>query len=171
MDRRPARLPRPATLVVASLFGAIAAFSASPAPSGSVPGPGTRKMAARLETLAKEAVPLENPWFGGARAEALLAQLKGVTDQKQYLRLQSMYATELLNSGKSLEAIQALTTLQKFVADKQIHLSDSDQTYLSVAMGLSHLRLGELENCLARHSTVSCLLPIRGRGIHAEARG
>jgi hypothetical protein len=128
-------------------------------------------MAARLETLAKEAVPLENPWFGGARAEALLAQLKGVTDQKQYLRLQSMYATELLNSGKSLEAIQALTTLQKFVADKQIHLSDSDQTYLSVAMGLSHLRLGEQENCLARHSTESCLLPIRGRGIHAEARG
>jgi len=128
-------------------------------------------MAARLEALAREAVPLENPWFGGERAEVLRAQLKGVTDQKQYLRLQSLYATELLNSGKSLEAIQELTNLQKFVSDRQINLSDSDQSYLSIQMALSHLRLGEQENCLARHSTESCILPIRGKGIHTLDRG
>ncbi len=134
-------------------------------------GPGTKRMAARLAALAQEAVPLENPWFGGERAEVLRAKLKDVKDQKEYLRLQSMYATELLNSGRSLEAIQELTNLRRYVEEHQIELSAPDQSYLSIQMALSHLRQGEQENCLARHSTESCILPIRGSGIHTLEQG
>ncbi|MCZ6683476.1 MAG: CRTAC1 family protein, partial [Planctomycetota bacterium] len=36
---------------------------------------------------------------------------------------------------------------------------------------IAFLRLGEQENCLARHSADSCLIPIQGNGIHIAQRG
>lgn len=37
--------------------------------------------------------------------------------------------------------------------------------------GMVWLRLGEVQNCCARRSSESCILPIRGRGIHVDQEG
>ncbi|MBL9127701.1 MAG: CRTAC1 family protein, partial [Verrucomicrobiales bacterium] len=42
---------------------------------------------------------------------------------------------------------------------------------LAFQTALCWLRLGEQENCLAGHNPESCLLPIRGGGVHREKRG
>ena len=41
----------------------------------------------------------------------------------------------------------------------------------SYRLGITQLRIGELENCLARHSPESCVFPIRGGGVHTERSG
>ena len=38
-------------------------------------------------------------------------------------------------------------------------------------LGLAYLRLGETQNCCLRHNADSCLLPIRGGGIHSAEEG
>jgi ASPIC and UnbV/FG-GAP-like repeat len=38
-------------------------------------------------------------------------------------------------------------------------------------LGVAHLRYGESQNCAARHSAQSCILPIRGAGVHADPEG
>ncbi|HZM70793.1 MAG TPA: CRTAC1 family protein [Candidatus Cryosericum sp.] len=172
-----------AAVVVAAVAGAAIAMAAvaiaavAPAGAGTAPasasyqGPGTKKMAARLLELERNSDPMENPWGGAGRVEMVRAKLQGLSDPKQYLRLQSQLCTELLNAGKSMEAIEELTALQKFVSEQKVDLSAPDRQYLSTMTALAHLRLGEQENCLARHSTESCLLPIRGSGIHTLDRG
>ena len=38
-------------------------------------------------------------------------------------------------------------------------------------LAISYLRLGEQENCISQHTSESCLLPIKGAGIHQIRRG
>src|SRR5947209_2807809 len=38
-------------------------------------------------------------------------------------------------------------------------------------LGLAYMRLGEQENCVAHHGIDSCLVPIKGSGLHALPRG
>ena len=35
-------------------------------------------------------------------------------------------------------------------------------------LGVAHMRVGETQNCVKRHNTESCILPIRGGGVHAN---
>ena len=44
-------------------------------------------------------------------------------------------------------------------------------TYLSFRLGVSYLRLGESRNCCARNTPQSCILPIRGGGLHSDEEG
>ncbi len=38
-------------------------------------------------------------------------------------------------------------------------------------LGVDYLRLGEVQNCCRRHTGESCILPIRGQGLHAVPEG
>jgi hypothetical protein len=42
---------------------------------------------------------------------------------------------------------------------------------LAYQLGIAHMRRGETQNCCLRNSPDSCLLPIRGTGIHTEQAG
>jgi hypothetical protein len=37
--------------------------------------------------------------------------------------------------------------------------------------GVAYMRLGETQNCVLRHSSDSCLLPIQGEGVHVDQEG
>ena len=39
------------------------------------------------------------------------------------------------------------------------------------SLGLAYLRLGEQQNCIANHGPDSCLLPLKGGGVHTQLRG
>ena len=41
----------------------------------------------------------------------------------------------------------------------------------SYYLGIANMRWGENLNCVSRHTPDSCLLPIRGSGVHADTRG
>ncbi|HEX9427517.1 MAG TPA: VCBS repeat-containing protein, partial [Candidatus Polarisedimenticolia bacterium] len=135
------------------------------------PGSGTRAMVERLDTLARTIPPEDNFFDNNGRAERLKARLAGGVNSNTYLDLQPQLALELLNAGRPAEAIEEFTNLQKYVADHHVNISRQHRSFLRWNLAVAELRLGETENCLTQHTTQSCLLPIRGAGIHTIQRG
>jgi len=139
-------------------------------------GDGTQRMVERLEEIAASQVLLANIYMNAervgyfrAQVEALRKSAAGETqDSKEILEMRLTLATELLRSGQSEETVRELQKLQKEVGID----NDSRMRHIvQFMLGLSHLRLGEQENCIIQHNIESCLLPIRGKGVHQIERG
>ncbi len=79
-------------------------------------------------------------------------------------------AVQLLRSGRTEEAIAQIDLVTEML-DAAGSASEKNRLTLLRLRGLAYLRLGEQENCLALHSIESCLLPIRGAGVHRIERG
>ena len=67
----------------------------------------------------------------------------------------------------------ALTTLNQLVATRGMEPGLLRQQFLEVKYGLAvaYMRKGETQNCCLQNSPDSCLLPIRGTGIHKNPEG
>jgi len=129
-------------------------------------------MADRLDTIARTTQPKDYPWRNSERAEDLHPMIETTLAPRDYLELMPRYATELLNAGKTREAIQALMDLKRFsTAGGTNELSPKNSTFLRHHLAIAYLRLGEQENCQLHHNTESCLMPIMGGGIHARPEG
>ena len=143
------------------------------------PGPeqaaSTRRMAERLEEIAGNADPALHIYVNAERVEYFRSQvehLRATTaandPQGKDLLLKTRFtlANELLRAGQFDEAVKSFRQLQaETVGKPQV------QHILQVLLGLSYLRLGEQENCIIHHNIESCLLPIRGAGVHQIKRG
>jgi FG-GAP-like repeat/ASPIC and UnbV len=137
----------------------------------------TRRMAERLQELLRASNPMSNQFLNSLRVEIMEKQLPAVLslpptpeNLTRRFQVQSKYAIELLNAGKTDKAIDQFEQVEKFLLDNggyEPQLKNWLRPYLATA----YLRLGEQENCLAHHSSDSCLLPIRGDGVHTEQRG
>ncbi|HYS04339.1 MAG TPA: CRTAC1 family protein [Candidatus Dormibacteraeota bacterium] len=151
----------------------VAACSRGPlAPTAAKHGDGVRRMADRLNTIARTTQPKDYPWRNSERAEDLHPMIETTLAPRDYLELMPRYATELLNAGKTREAIQALMDLKRFsTAGGTNELSPKNSTFLRHHLAIAYLRLGEQENCQLHHNTESCLMPIMGGGIHARPEG
>ncbi len=158
----------PALLAIALLP---ACSRGRPSPPPGLPGDGTRRMAERLQQLARATSVMENPFMNAARAEHLRAELEGTFSPQAYFELQAHYAEELMKSGKVQESIQALIDLQKTAEGSATPPNARSRSFMRHELALAYLRLGEQENCQAHHNTESCLMPIRGGGVHGRARG
>ncbi|PYK97288.1 MAG: hypothetical protein DME19_16840, partial [Verrucomicrobia bacterium] len=151
------------------------AFEAVAAP---YQAPGTKRMAERLEKITAQSNPRNNLYMNRERADLFgkeLKQLLATPDSPdkgaKVLDLDSKYATELLLAGKSWEAIQEFTLLDAFIRTSSVNFSTHTRSSLRHYMAIAYLRLGEQENCLTNHTIDSCLMPIRGSGIHKIQRG
>jgi hypothetical protein len=140
-------------------------------------GPGTRKMAERLEQIARESRATNNIFMNLERAELLRAQLDRALASPdspdkaaRVLTLQSRYATELLLAGKTPESIAEFTRLEQ-VMSGGAHFGRQNVSSLRFWLALAHLRLAEQENCQAHHTAESCLMPIREGGVHQLQAG
>ena len=83
---------------------------------------------------------------------------------KRQLRLQ--LAIQLLRTGQTRKAIAELDSLAGTP-----NLNPGLRTHIRDRLGIAYLRLGEQENCLLNHTIDSCLLPIRGEGVHTSREG
>src|SRR5688572_11090489 len=84
--------------------------------------PSTRRMAERLEKIAAEADPMENPFLNRRAAELFRVQLEqALTNRTQAAPPSSVvgmhfkYAYELLNAGESAKAVDQFTALDGFI--------------------------------------------------------
>jgi FG-GAP-like repeat/ASPIC and UnbV len=133
-------------------------------------GVGTRRMAQRLEEIATNA----NPGLvvsKGIMAAQLRDLLRQSQDIKKQVNLQGTLGRVLLQDGKTSEAITEFKELQKKLAGLPVPPTPSLRAMIRDWLALSYLRLGEQENCVMHHGIDSCLLPIRGNGIHTQQRG
>ena len=134
-------------------------------------GPGTLRMAERLQELLRDPHPESNIFRNVERVAYLRAHLAESPDPETFLELQPRLAEELINAGRPEEALVELDRLRQFAEKHYGVLPKEPLTILRRASAVAWLRVGEQENCLARHTTESCLVPIRGGGVHTLVRG
>ena len=185
MSGRPLIRARKISFGLAALSFAAWAGAADPVTEGSLSSPylaeSTRQMAARLATLAdsfeRRTVAATAKYFRAnipANIPVYRQRLLALRDPQRRLNVRFALAQELLWSGRSEEASveleRALADLSKLGGAAAPGFSDTN-ALLRHWLAVTNLRLGEERNCLARHSADSCLFPIRGSGVHRDARG
>src|SRR2546430_10902436 len=153
-------------------------FGGSRLRSAPYQAPGTKQMAERLQKISAQGNPRNNLYLNRERADLFgkeLNQLLAAPDSPdkgaKVLDLDSRYATELLLSGKSWEAIEEFTMLDAFIKTSSVQFGSQTRSSLRHFLAIAFLRLGEQENCLTNHTIDSCLMPIRGNGVHKIQRG
>ena len=136
---------------------------------------GDRRMLRLLQKIADETP--ENLWLlGDARARRLRRQASrlpenAVSSSPFAFQLLWKLGVHELRLGNTEAAIAAYR--QCYDAIKKLGNRVPLEKRLDVlsAFATSHLRLGENENCCARNTPESCILPIRGGGIHTLPKG
>lgn len=124
-------------------------------------------MVDQLAAIAKKSIT-ENTYFGDLRQKQLLSQVERAKGKASARLLLTLGSAEL-NLGMEREAIshfeQALLAVED---DSKSGIQRSDVLYW---LGVASLRLAETENCCARNTPDSCILPIQGGGIHTNQEG
>jgi len=171
LARRPVREPwqEPAGEYGGPLAGAHAAGGiAAPAAAES-----HRRMLDELRKIA-EATAEQNPWLGEGRrltAAARLAAAEGGDDEVERFRALLELAEQDLRLGDEELAIERFAAAYEMLPRLAGRIDEREASRAVFRLGVAHLRWGETHNCSAQHSAESCILPIRGAGIHTEPQG
>lgn len=138
---------------------------------GAIEGTETEKMRRVLSTIYEEARADPMPYFhlNARRAEVLEQQLRAADSSERTARRYA-YAQELLYAGQTKAAIRQFQRLIDEAGLSPHRLSPKEKPVFE-KLALSYLRLGEQQNCLDDHAAASCILPIRGAGIHTKPAG
>ena len=131
-------------------------------------GEGTRRMGERLRALNAAAKPGVNPFLNRERAAQIKDTLPRITDPLDRMLATTQMGDELLRAGRIQEAIDTVAPLLNLPAGTPYAPPPADTREF---LGLCYLRMGETANCIHDHTVESCLLPIRGGGLHANKEG
>jgi len=100
-------------------------------------------------------------------AEAKLAQCESViaSTQDPNARLNATFskALYLLEYGDEQQAVSIFEQLRNEIGSHK-----EGEAVLLPQLGLAYLRLAERNNCVMGHNEDACILPIRGKGVHAD---
>ncbi len=155
------------TGILVALLGSLLASGASGAERQGA-GVGHQKMLDLLKEI-RNRTPAENPYFGDARRQMLrkaLGELPSDASLAQRGEAMIRLATAELNSGEERKAIDLLEKAMK--ALEEFKGGPEAMAELNFRLGFAWLRLAESTNCCLRHDAESCIVPIRGGGIHTE---
>ncbi len=142
------------------------------APTPAKPQPeSTRRMVERLAGITRVVDPFLVPYFNGKTADLVRMRFPDAKNVGERATMQWRYAMALLNDGRSEEALQAIDELERMLAEHHLSPQPEDVGKMKLLRAISWLRVGEQENCLNNHNADSCLLPIRGGGVHTQTRG
>lgn len=114
------------------------------------------------QTIDAESVP----YLSRKRATLYQARLLSASNADDRMNWQSKLAIEWLNSGENEKALKAFIELEKLAKKHTPAALPVLKNNLRIHKALAYLRLGEQQNCLNRHNADSCLMPLRGGGIH-----
>jgi hypothetical protein len=135
------------------------------------PAESTRKMVERLARLPETSDPLVNPYLVGKAAEIYRARRAAANTPREKLELTMQYAVALLNDGQSAAALRVLDEYDHMLNEPSLTPTLEQAAKFFETKAVAYLRLGEQENCLLNHNGDSCLLPIRGGGVHLKPEG
>ncbi|WP_422362001.1 CRTAC1 family protein [Reichenbachiella sp.] len=125
----------------------------------------TIKMAMELDTLAQKARQNNNyPYFTDNLLRKLEINVKGLPYSMrsgQWLD----YVLVLLLKGDNDKCIEVI---DKYLAGNSFDKVNVQSLDFFKVKALAYLRKGEIENCIQNHSGQSCIMPIKGEGIHIK---
>jgi hypothetical protein len=131
---------------------------------------GTQRMAQRLADLARNSNVDTNGFLNERRVQQLQAMTLP-TDPARRLEHDLKLGFELLAAGRTAESIPLLEDACKRLDAVPVWRDSPIGIEAHSMLATAHLRAGEQENCIRHHGTESCLLPIRGNGIHRVQDG
>jgi tetratricopeptide (TPR) repeat protein len=86
-------------------------------------------------------------------------------DEHRFLFAKFLKANVLLNLGEENKAIELL---QELVERSGKNNNDKFSIQCKTYLALAYLRSGEKNNCVANHSSGSCIFPIQGNGVYMD---
>ena len=131
----------------------------------------TKRMIARLAGISREVDPIMVPYFAGKAADLVRRKFPAAKNPGERASMQWHYATALLNDGSPEEAVQAIDEMERMLAENGLSPKPDDVAKIKLLRAICWLRMGEQQNCVSNHNADSCLLPIRGGGVHQLTRG
>ena len=144
--------------------------------SGDTANGGTRRMAKRLDDIArtwKNTTPKESEdkLFRPNRPELIRVyreRLATAANASELFQLDIKLGDELLWDGQTLEALKRYEHAYGLIANSTLppNRRSFHHSKILKLMVLCYMRMGEQQNCLARHSADSCIFPISGSGVH-----
>lgn len=100
-----------------------------------------------------------------------LASLSQDAPLSERVQIESEIGQAQLQVGRVEQAIASLTTAVDRAQSPASPLPVSERNRLLFQLGVAYLRLGETQNCCQHNTAESCILPIRGEGLHTRPRG
>ena len=135
-----------------------------------------RRMVDVLEQIAQESLRT-HPLLGDQRVRQLrleVARLRPDSDPFQVVFLHSELGQQELNMNRIDVALKHLENARdsfQGVTHPDPKVKRRFRNRLIFTLGTAYIRLGETQNCCARYSPDSCIVPIRGEGIHTNKTG
>ena len=125
-----------------------------------------------VKTLAEIAVQAktDHKYHGDAKAKQLWAELAAAGDKAPWkLRLDS--SLEHLRLGATRAGITILEQALAALDAGTIEGGTPEKNNIRFYLGMAWLRLAETDNCCARPTPESCILPLQGGALHSEKEG
>ena len=128
-----------------------------------------------IPDLLKEINSKQNPRNDGfMNAERATLYGNKLTNHPMYanetVKTEYSYATELLNAGKTDEALAEFTLMEKQYRSGTAEEWKQAAPILLMQKAVAYLRMGESQNCCSSNNAKSCLIPISGAGVHEAGR-
>jgi hypothetical protein len=142
------------------------AARATPAPDGTAEMAALLKERAAGVNVARLLFPIND-----RRAGMFAEQLRAPLPPGRRLAIEFGYARELLQAGQNQEALQAVLALEQDVKAVSAQLWAAQGAAILILRATTYLRIAEEENCHQGNTRDSCLLPIRGEGVHKKREG
>jgi len=162
-------MPRVLTVAFAAI--ALGVMTAWPGEPGRV-DPSTREMGQLLADLAAKVDPRKMPFQVDDRRAAMLAEdLTSPHSTSERLQLRFSYASALLSAGRTTDSLTAIEALKEDIVNNAPERWGRDRPVVELLKATAYLRLAEELNCHLANNRDSCLLPIRGEGVHQRREG
>jgi len=132
---------------------------------------GHKRMVAALADIARR-TPDESPYLGTKNAKELKQRVDALDKSAtgyEACRLNIAAGEAHVRQGDLETGIAYLTRAYEMLP--MVKLSPEQANYMRFRLGVAYLRMGETENCCARNTPDSCIVPIRGGGLHTRVEG
>ncbi len=152
------------------LFFAVAGFAAPQAPSQGSGGaaPASGAIRSELEKICRDLAQSDNLYYGTKQVEQLEQMIGAATDPRRIIDLKKKLAQERLRLGDNVESLQLLLEALRLAATHK--LEAKVQIQILMELGVSSLRIGEVINCVRKHTPDMCIMPIEEAGRHSDPR-
>jgi hypothetical protein len=112
--------------------------------------------------------------FGDAANRKLTAVLASMTENTPpiaRLRAHRALGFHELRLGRNREAVEHYEAAYRLLPRLEGETAAAETRATIFELGLAHMRWGETQNCVARHTSRSCIWPIEGSGVHQNQEG
>ena len=133
---------------------------------------GHRRMLALLDAVRAQARQ-QHAFAGDAEARSLRSQIGALPEEapRKRFRLGRQLAYHELKLGNTRAAIEALTMARAQLPALSGKLAKPAIRAATLELAVAWLRLGQERNDVEKHAGESCILPLRGAGVHEDREG